>query len=136
MVTELASIRNKILDTKENREKCHCPLCPSYPQHCNGEILFCGTDVSHCDIEVQGCLCNTCPVFFENELKSLYYCNLISTGESNTLMRKRKSIEDPSFYQSVVDIKEESINNKSLIVSMGSLKELPYSLSDIQFIPA
>jgi glutamate synthase domain-containing protein 2 len=136
MVTELANIRTKISDTKENREKCYCHLCPSYPQHCDGEILFCGTDTSQCDIEVQGCLCNTCQVFFENELKSLYYCNQISTGESNTLMRKRKSIEDSSFYQTVVDIKEESINNKSRIVSMGSLRELPFSLDDIQFIPA
>jgi glutamate synthase domain-containing protein 2 len=136
MVTELASIRTKISDTKENKDKCHCLLCPSYPQHCDDEILFCGTDASHCDIEAQGCLCNTCQVFFENELKSLYYCNQIGTGESNTLMRKRKSIEDLSFYQTVVDIKEESINNKSLIVSMGSSKQLPFSLEDIQFIPA
>ncbi len=136
MVTELANIRTKIPDTKENKDKCHCPLCPSYPQHCDGEILFCGTDASHCDIEAEGCLCNTCQVFFENELKSLYYCTQISNGESNTLMRKRKSLEDPSFYQTVVDIKEESLNNKSLIVSMGSLKELPFSLNDIQFIPA
>jgi glutamate synthase domain-containing protein 2 len=136
MVVELASIRTKISDTKENREECHCPLCPSYPHQCDGEILFCGIDVSHCDIEAQGCLCNTCPVFFENELKSLYYCNQIGTGESNTFMRKRKSLEDPSFYQTVVDIKEESISNESLIVSMGSLKKLPFSLDDIQFIPA
>ncbi len=136
MVAELSNIRTKIPDTKENRENCHCPLCPSYPHHCEGEILFCGTDVSQCDIEAQGCLCNTCPVFFENELKSLYYCNQIGTGESNTFMRKRKSLEDPSFYQTVVDIKEESISNKSLIVSMGSLKKLPFSLDDIQLIPA
>ena len=136
MVVEPVSIRTKIPDTQENREKCHCSSCPSYPYNYDDEILFCGTDASKCDIEAQGCLCNTCPIFFENELKGLYYCNQVETGESNTFMRKRKSVEDSAFYQNVVDIREESINNKSLIVSMGSLKKLPFSLDDIQFIPA
>ncbi len=136
MVSEQASIRNKIPDTKENKEKCHCPVCPSYPRDCDGEILFCGTHASQCDIGAEGCLCNTCPIFFENKLKGSYYCNQVGTGESNTLMRKKKSTEDSSVYQTVMDIREESINNKSLVVSMGSLKKLPFSLDDIYFIPA
>lgn len=144
MVAESSNIRTQIEDSKENRDKCHCPLCPSYPLHCHGgikdeihgEILFCGTDASKCDIEASGCLCNTCPVYFENELKGLYYCNQMETGESYTLMRKKKSSEDSDFYQTVVDIREESINRKSLVVSMGSLKKLPFSLDDIYFVPA
>lgn len=144
MVAESANIRTKIEDSKDNRDKCHCPMCPSYPIHCHGEIedeipgeiLFCGTDASKCDIEAKGCLCNTCPVYFENELNALYYCNQVETGESSTFMRKKKSSEDSDFYQTVVDIREESINHKSLVVSMGSLKKLPFSLDDIYFIPA
>lgn len=140
MVAESANIRTRIKDSKENRDKCHCPMCPSYPLHCHseidGEILFCGTDASKCDIETSGCLCNTCPVYFENELKGLYYCNQVETGESYTFMRKKRSSEDSNFYQTVVDIREESINRESLLVSMGSLKKLPFSLEDIYFIPA
>lgn len=136
MATEPATIRSKISDSKENRAKCHCPVCPSHPLHCSSEILYCGTDASHCDVEAKGCLCNTCPVFFENELQGLYYCNQVGIGESNILMRKKKSTEDNLFYQIMINIKEESLNNRSAIVSMGSLKKLPFSLDDIYFLPA
>lgn len=136
MVAEPASIRTKIPDSKENRQKCHCPLCPSYPHACGGDILFCGTYASRCDIEAQGCLCNTCPIYFQYDLKGLYYCDKVDVDGSKTLMRKKKSYEDPSFYQTIVDIRQESIKNKSQMVSMGSLKQLPFSLDDIYFIPA
>lgn len=133
---EPASIRTEIPDSEENRKKCHCPVCPSYPNHGNDELFYCGTDASNCDIEAQGCLCDTCPIYYEYELKGVYYCNQIQAGESKNFIRKRKSDEDLSFYQTMVDIREESIGHQSQIVSMGSLKKLPFSLDDIFFIPA
>jgi len=133
---EPSSIRTEIPITEENRKKCHCPVCPSYPGLGKDELLYCGTDASKCDIEAQGCLCDTCPIYFEYELKGIYYCNQIEAGESKNLIRKRKSDEDLSFYQTMVDIREESIGHQSRIVSMGSLKKLPFSLDDIYFIPA
>lgn len=128
---EPASIRTEIPDSEENRKKCHCPVCPSYPNHGNDEHLYCGTDASKCDIEAQGCLCDTCTIYYEYELKGVYYCNQIQAGESKNFIRKRKSDEDISYYQTMVDIREESIGHQSQIVSMGSLKKLPFSLDDI-----
>ena len=136
MVVEQANIRTKIPDNEENHRKCRCPICPSYPQQCKGDILYCGTQASKCDINPHSCLCDTCSVYYEYELKSLYYCNQVETGESSTLMRKKRSDEDEDFYNTLVDIREESLKQESLLVSMGSLKKLPYSLNDIYFIPA
>ncbi|HTX60816.1 MAG TPA: glutamate synthase-related protein [Methanobacterium sp.] len=135
MVVEQANLRIKISDSEENRRKCRCPICPSYPQ-CGGEILFCGTNASKCDVNTGGCLCDTCSVYYEQSLKGLYYCTQVETGESKTLMRKKRTDEDEEFYQSLVDIREESLKGESLLVSMGSQKKLPYTLEDIHFIPA
>ena len=51
-------------------------------------------------------------------------------------MRKKRSDEEISFYQTVVDIKDMAAIRKSVIRSMGSLKKLPFSLDDLHFIPA
>ena len=32
----------KIKNTLENRNKCHCKVCPSYPYKCGGEVFYCG----------------------------------------------------------------------------------------------
>jgi glutamate synthase domain-containing protein 2 len=136
MVLEQADIRSKIKDNHENRDKCHCPLCPSYPHECHGEILYCGTQASKCDINPQTCLCDTCQVYHGYGLKGLYYCNLVESDESNTLVRKKRSDEETDFYQSLVDIREESLGERSLTVSMGSQKKLPFSLDSLYFIPA
>lgn len=136
MVIEPADIRSNIHDNEENRKQCHCTRCPSYPNQCHDEVLFCGTQASKCDIKAGGCICDTCPIYYEYELKGIYYCNQVGTGQSNNLMRKRKSDEDHSFYRTVVDIREESLKPQSQIVSMGSVKKLPFSLDDIHFIPA
>lgn len=136
MVFEPADIRSKVQNNEENRNRCHCPLCPSYPQECPGEILYCGTQASKCDINPQTCLCDTCQVYYEYGLKGLYYCNLVETGETNTLMRKRRSDDNEKVYQTVVDIREESLEEKSITVSMGSQKKLPFSMDDLYFIPA
>ncbi|MGZ8898287.1 MAG: DUF2769 domain-containing protein, partial [Halobacteriota archaeon] len=65
MVREPATIRNAVPDSKENKQKCYCPKCPSYPHDYDGDLLFCGTNASNCDINAQGCLCHNCPIYFE-----------------------------------------------------------------------
>lgn len=51
-------------------------------------------------------------------------------------MRKKRSNEDDSFYQSIVHIKDMANTGESITCSMGSLKKLPYSLDDLHFVPA
>jgi glutamate synthase domain-containing protein 2 len=123
----------QVKDTTENRKKCVCPGCPSYPHDCKGELLYCSETVgkSGCDIKASGCICNACPIYFENKLKGLYFCDKETTG-----MRKKSSQEDPEFYQSIADIKDVAQNAHSIVRSMGSLKRLSCSLNDLHFIPA
>ena len=125
-----------VQNSEENRKKCICFNCPSYTHDCKGEILYCATGKSNCDIDVKGCICNICPVYHENKLKGLYFCDKEEVGESRTLMRKKRSDEDISFYQTVVDIKDMAATGNSVIRSMGSLKKLLFSLNDLHFIPA
>jgi glutamate synthase domain-containing protein 2 len=123
-------------DTEENRGKCICPDCPSYPQGCGGELLYCSTGKSKCDIAAAGCVCNTCPVWFENNLKELYFCDKEPVGESRSVMRKKHPLEDASFYQAIVDIKDIAATGRSIVRSMGSLKRMPVALGDLHFVPA
>jgi glutamate synthase domain-containing protein 2 len=125
-----------VQDSEENRKKCICFKCPSYPHDCKGEVLYCATGKSNCDIEVKGCICNICPVYHENKLKGLYFCDKEEVGESRTLMRTKRSDEEVSFYQTIVDIKDMAATGNSVVRSMGSLKKLPFSLNDLHFIPA
>ncbi|MGZ7210509.1 MAG: DUF2769 domain-containing protein, partial [Methanobacterium sp.] len=110
-----AEIRRKIEDSKENRNKCACPYCPSYPHDCNGDVLYCANGKSRCDIEPEGCICNTCPVYFEYELNGLYYCNKDELGHDKISMRKKGSNEDDSFYQDIVNIKEMAVTGSSTV---------------------
>ncbi len=126
----------KIKNTPENRNKCHCKVCPSYPYKCGGEVLHCSNGPNKCDVDPEVCICNTCPLFFEYELEGIYFCDKDTVGESQSFMRKKKSDEDDSFYQKIVDIKDSSAMGKSVVGSMGSLKKLPFSLEDLYFIPA
>ncbi len=124
-------------DTKENREKCLCPDCPSYPHDCKGEILYCGLGKSDCDIKARGCNCSNCPIYYEYKLDGLFYCDKEEgIGSSNFMMRKKRSNEDSSFYQSIVNIKDIANTGESIPCSMGSLKKLPFSLDDLHFVPA
>jgi glutamate synthase domain-containing protein 2 len=125
-----------VQDSEESRKKCICFKCPSYPHDCKGEVLYCATGKSNCDIEVKGCICTICPVYHENKLKGLYFCDKEEVGESRTLMRKKRSEEEDSFYQTIVDIKDMAATGSSVVRSMGSLKKLPFSLNDLHFIPA
>jgi len=104
-----------VQDSEENRKKCICFNCPSYPHGCKGEVLYCATGKSNCDIEVKGCICNICPVYHENKLKGLYFCDKEEVGESRTLMRTKRSDEEVSFYQMIVNIKDMAATDLSLI---------------------
>ncbi|MDI6645034.1 MAG: glutamate synthase-related protein [Methanobacteriaceae archaeon] len=126
----------KVENTKSNRKKCICINCPSYPQKCDGELLYCSQGKSCADIHENGCICYMCPVYFENKLEGLYYCDKEIVGESKTLMRKKKSDESKSFYQSLVDIKDISILGESVVRSMGSTKKMPFDWQDLHLIPA
>ncbi|MFW6128274.1 MAG: glutamate synthase-related protein [Halobacteriota archaeon] len=129
-VRDLVMVR----DSVENRKKCLCKGCPSYP-NC-GDILFCATGKSNCEIEVKGCICNYCQVYAENDLSALYYCNKDTVGESNIVMRKKRSEEEDQLYQGIVDIKDIANSGKSVVSPMGSLKKLPFSFNDLHFVPA
>lgn len=136
MVQETGKIRLKVADSEENRQKCYCRLCPSFPHDCNGEILFCGQNASSCEIKPEGCLCNKCPVYKEYGLKGLYYCDKVASGESKTLIRKKYADEDHSFHKQMIEIKDQSFRGESVVGSMGSPKKLPVSLDDLHFLPA
>jgi methylamine---glutamate N-methyltransferase subunit C len=129
-------IKPFVEDTKPNRKKCVCPNCPSFPEGCRSDILYCGTGKSSCDVRSKGCKCSICPVFKENKLKDNYFCHMEEEGESNTIMRKKHSDEDSDFYQAMVDIKDVAERGKSVVRSMGSLKKMPFSLNDLHFVPA
>ncbi len=136
MVQDSEAKLMKIKNSPENRAKCHCKVCPSYPFKCGGEDLYCGKGPSKCDVDAEICICDTCPIYFEYDLNGIYFCDKDMVGENKVFMRKKRSDEDNSRYQSVVDIKDSSAVGKSVIGSMGSLKELPYSLEDLYFLPA
>lgn len=131
-------------DTAENRKKCICPGCPSYPsacsgqvpQGCKGEILFCSLGKSRCEIKAAGCVCNGCPVWHSYKLSELYFCDKEEIGEGRIKMRKKGLAEDKDFYQSIANIKTIAETTKSVVASMGSLKKMPFSFDDLHFVPA
>jgi len=125
-----------VKDSEENIKKCLCPGCPSFPQDCKDEILYCARAGSRCDINVKGCICRGCPVYFENGLNGLYFCNQEKVGNSGIWIRKKGSHEEKQFYQTIVDIKEIASTGKSIIRAMGSLKKMPFSFDDLHFVPA
>lgn len=128
--------KREIKNSDENRKKCACPYCPSYPHNCSGDVLYCATGKSSCDIKAEGCICNTCPIYYEYELNGLYFCDKDELGQHMISMRKKRSDEDYSFYETIVNIKEMATTGKSVIGSMGSLKKMPFSLNDLHFVPA
>jgi glutamate synthase domain-containing protein 2 len=135
MVSHPSDVPVSVEDTPENREKCLCQYCPSYPKSCEGELLYCATGSSDCQIRAESCICNTCPLFYQYHLHDNYYCGKERVGEGKTFMRKPDNDENPSFYQKMVEIKDKT-RNISVVDSMGSTKKLPFSLDDLHFLPA
>jgi methylamine---glutamate N-methyltransferase subunit C len=125
-----------VQNTPENRKKCLCPKCPSFPRDCGGEILYCAAGKSKCEIAAKGCVCPECPVYYANDLKELYYCDKEKAGGSGIFMRKKRAGEDNDFYQKIVDVKTLAAERKSKICAMGSKKKLPFSFDDLHFTPA
>lgn len=124
----------KVPDTPENQKRCLCPKCPSYPK--NGEILYCSRGKSCSDINSQDCLCPGCPIWFEYQLKGIYYCDKEEVGVKQSWIRKRQSTEDLDFYRRIVNIKDIAAMGESVVVAMGSQKKMPFSFDDLNFIPA
>lgn len=126
-----------VQDNAATRAKCICASCPSYPQDCAGaEVLYCARGKSGYEIPVRGCICSLCPVYAEHGLQGLYYCDKTVVGDGGTVMRKRRADEDPAIYQAVVDLKEMAATGTSVVRSMGSQKQLPFTLQELHFIPA
>ena len=51
-------------------------------------------------------------------------------------MRKKRHNEDNRLYQEIHDIKTIASTGRSIVRSMGSQKQLPYSLEDLHLVPA
>ncbi len=123
-------------DTEANRKECLCPSCPSFPHACRGELLYCSVGKTSCEIHARGCLCPDCQVYSRYGLDRIYFCDKESVGRTQVLMRKQKSHEDCTFYQTVFDIKSVAATGNSVVRAMGSIKKMPFSLDDLHFIPA
>ncbi len=134
-MTTNTSNETEIENTPENRGKCHCPYCPSYPHGCEDEVLYCSTGASKCEITVEGCICNTCPLYYQYNLHDIYYCNVQEVGESKTFIRKISKNEKQESYNKIVEIKDKS-QGMSVITAMGSEKKIPCTLDDLHFLPA
>lgn len=126
----------RVEDTQENRAKCLCPGCPSYPHLCEGELLYCAVGPSACEIMADGCTCPSCQVYRDNGLKFLYYCNQVEVGREGIYMRRQRAAEDASTYGSMVDIKAVAETGEGKVCAMGSLKDTGLSLDELHFIPA
>lgn len=128
--------KTAVENSEANRKKCICRKCPSYPEGCSGELLYCSIGKSKCDIGARGCICDGCPVYFENDLEGLYFCDKEAVGNSGYVMRKKRTGEDPDSYSEIADIKDTAETGKPGVLSMGSQKRMPFSFSDIHFVPA
>ena len=88
----------QVARTRENLKHCQCLHCPSYTMGCkiknmpeniikmmedlddveHFEGMYCAFDKSHCISEDKGCLCETCQVHKDYDLKREEYC--LKTG--------------------------------------------------------
>ncbi len=76
------------------------------------------------------------PVYFENKLTRLYFCDKEEVGKQKIFMRRKRNYENIDFYQGMADTKEMAQTGESIVRSMGSRKKMPFSFDDLQFIPA
>ncbi|HPX73578.1 MAG TPA: DUF2769 domain-containing protein, partial [Methanoregulaceae archaeon] len=115
----------KVPDTKETRDQCLCPGCPSYPHWCKGEVLYCSAGCTSCDINAKGCICPDCAIYAQYSLEWIYFCDKESDEESGVVMRKKRHHESDGVYQEIHDIKTIASTGTSTVCSMGSQKQLP-----------
>lgn len=126
----------KVPDTRETQDQCLCPGCPSYPHWCKGEVLYCSIGSTSCDINAKGCICPDCAIYAQYSLEWIYFCDKESDEASGVVMRKKRHNEDNRLYQEIHDIKTIASTGRSIVRSMGSQKQLPYSLEDLHLVPA
>jgi glutamate synthase domain-containing protein 2 len=127
----------EVPDTPENRASCICPGCPSFPGGaCKGEILFCSSGASACEIPPMGCICPGCPVYDDYHLRTLYFCDKKQIGGSGLAVRKQRATESDAAYTSMARIKIIAETGQNITVAMGSQKPMPFTLDDLHFIPA
>ena len=123
-------------DTSENRERCLCPSCPSFPHGCKGEILFCSTGSSTCEVRARGCFCPECLVYSTYSLTTLYFCDRGPENAAGVVIRKPYHDEDSRSYGIVDEIHTMAATGESIVCSMGSLKRFTVSLDDLHLVPA
>ena len=96
----------QVARSQENLKKCICMKCPSYKLGCKmkamprnmmtmlkGNIeeldhfegLFCAFEKSNCITEITECICETCPVFKDNELSHYGYCTTTGGVKSDRI---------------------------------------------------
>ncbi len=127
----------EVPDTRENRNSCICPQCPSFPgSTCRGEILYCSTGASTCGIRPLGCLCPGCPVYDDYHLNTIYFCDKVNPGEGGHRVRKQRTTESDETYGTMIGIKTIADTGEGITGAMGSQKRLPFTLDDLHFIPA
>jgi hypothetical protein len=63
---------------EKRKRQCICDICPTYEKCAGGagwEKAFCTVGKSGCIVDDQGeCLCSTCPLSREMDLRYAYYC--------------------------------------------------------------
>jgi glutamate synthase domain-containing protein 2 len=127
----------EVPDTPETRNMCICPQCPSFPRGaCRGEILYCGTGASACEITPLDCICTGCPVYDEYRLKPIYFCDKQEIQGTGRKVRKQRAAESDAVYGSMIGIKVIADTGKGITAAMGSQKRMPFTLDDLHFIPA
>ena len=125
-----------IFDSEENRAKCICASCLSFPRICGGEALYCSRGPSRCEIEIKQCICDQCPVYIENKLEGLYFCDRDISSRGKPLHRRKKASEDDISYNKILHIKDIAESGQSVISSMGSQKKMPFNFDMLHFLPA
>jgi len=124
-------------DTKENRRNCLCPKCPSYPHDCSKELLYCSIGNSRCNISASGCTATSAQS--GSSTSSLPYTSATRKkwdSEKTNLDAQKKSTRRRLILRNRRRIKTIASTGKTIVRPMGSLKEMPCTLSDLHFIPA
>ena len=68
--------RTKVANTNENYSNCLCytTRCPTYNRNKLNGGLFCSRGKSERIPEKEGCICFSCPIWVEYNLKGVFFC--------------------------------------------------------------